>query len=33
MIEVKRESPAAEDEVLDIRDLTVQFVTDRKSVV
>lgn len=32
MIEVKRESPAAEDEVLDIRDLTVQFVTEDEVV-
>lgn len=32
MIEVKRESPAAEDEVLDIRDLTVQFVTEDEIV-
>ncbi len=32
MIVVKRESPAAEDEVLDIRDLTVQFVTEDEIV-
>lgn len=32
MIEVKKETLAAEDEVLDIRDLTVHFVTENETV-